>query len=240
MEELQNGLSERAQWFRVGMVSATVLTPLITRWQSLRAAERARDLWESRRAGARWPWTTNREEVALPALARRQNLSAGVWLVGAGVGLLVAGTVAYVVARRRIISSDEAPLELTLEPGSDGGPRPLGERARELVGRSARGSGTAAPTGASDGRDLRVASDTELAAPDGAVETAAAPSDEPDTAPPDEAQFIGDVKTLLYHEADGENLPIEENRVYFADREQAEAAGFRPVKGELAPGEVAH
>jgi hypothetical protein len=228
MEELQNGLSERAQWFRIGMISATVLTPLITRWRSLRAAQRARDLWESSRAGARWPWAASPTEAELPPVARRQPVSTGIWLAGAGVGLVVAGTVAFVVARRRIMSSDEAPLELTLEPGSNGAGRSSGERTREAVGRA---TWTSAANVAARDLDQDAAED---AAEDAALPPTPAAT-EPQTAALEEAQYIGDVKTLVYHDDDDDdNLPTEENRVYFATREQAEAAGFRPVKGEVA------
>jgi hypothetical protein len=223
MEDLQNGLRERAQWFRIGMISATVLTPLVTRWQSLRAAERARDLWEHRSVGARLPWTVRRAEAELPPAARGSQLSTGIWLAGAGVGLLVAGTVAFVIARRRIMSNDEAPLELTLEPSPNGNGRSLGERTRDLMERAR--PVRSAPTLAHE--------DTQSEDEDDTAPRMAAVG-EPETTEPEEAQFVGDIKTLVYHEADDDGLPTAENRVYFANREQAEAAGFRPVKGEVA------
>jgi hypothetical protein len=223
MQELNNGLRERAQWFRIGMISATTLTPLVTRWRSLRTAERARELWESRRSEVALPWTERRTVAKLPPAARNQQVSTGIWLAGAGLGLIVAGTVAFVVARRRILASDEAPLELTLEPGSNGAARSFGERTREVVSRVLP-AGRAAATP----RRETVTEDAGDTAPRMPAVGAA------DSATPEDARFVGDVKTLVYHEAGDDNLPAEDNRVYFANRVQAESAGFRPVKGEVA------
>ena len=138
---------------------------------------------------------------------------------------MVAGTVAFVVARRRILSGDEAPLELTLDPGAngaDGAGRALGDRAHKTMGRATRMSAATVAArdvgqGAADAATPRTPSVAE-----------AQPAD------PEEAQYIGNVKTLIYHEAGADDLPAEEDRVNFATREQAEAAGFHPVKGEVA------
>lgn len=40
--------------------------------------------------------------------------------------------------------------------------------------------------------------------------------------------YVGNVQTHIYHAAAAPNLPGEENREYFATREEAEAAGYRP------------
>lgn len=40
--------------------------------------------------------------------------------------------------------------------------------------------------------------------------------------------YIGNVQTHIYHAATAPNLPGEDNREYFATREEAEAAGYRP------------
>ena len=40
--------------------------------------------------------------------------------------------------------------------------------------------------------------------------------------------YVGNVQTHIYHAATAPNLPGEENREYFATREEAEAAGYRP------------
>ncbi|HEX8034205.1 MAG TPA: hypothetical protein VF510_10175, partial [Ktedonobacterales bacterium] len=41
------------------------------------------------------------------------------------------------------------------------------------------------------------------------------------------APFIGDIHTMIYHDADDDNLPAEENRIYFMSEEEARAAGYR-------------
>jgi methylphosphotriester-DNA--protein-cysteine methyltransferase len=50
---------------------------------------------------------------------------------------------------------------------------------------------------------------------------------------PSEAPFIGDVKTMIYHEANAENLPAEQNRMYFASEEEAHEAGFQRDRDEV-------
>jgi metal binding Ada-like protein len=40
--------------------------------------------------------------------------------------------------------------------------------------------------------------------------------------------YIGNVQTHIYHADTAPNLPGEDNREYFATRDEAEAAGYRP------------
>jgi methylphosphotriester-DNA--protein-cysteine methyltransferase len=47
------------------------------------------------------------------------------------------------------------------------------------------------------------------------------------TATADNAAYIGNTHTQVYHNASDINLPNEENRAYFATAEDAEAAGYR-------------
>lgn len=49
------------------------------------------------------------------------------------------------------------------------------------------------------------------------------------TATAENAAFIGNTHTHVYHNATDSNLPSEENRAYFATAEDAEAAGYRPA-----------
>lgn len=47
------------------------------------------------------------------------------------------------------------------------------------------------------------------------------------TATAENAAYIGNTHTQVYHNATDSNLPNEENRAYFATAEDAEAAGYR-------------
>lgn len=64
VEHLRGRLSDwnpRAQWVQLGLLSASIMAPLIGRWNELRAAERARALREEAEARlrvmrAQLPW----------------------------------------------------------------------------------------------------------------------------------------------------------------------------------------
>ncbi len=47
-----------------------------------------------------------------------------------------------------------------------------------------------------------------------------------------QAKFIGNIRTMVYHASDSERLPAEEHRVYFLSEQEAEDAGYRPATGE--------
>lgn len=49
------------------------------------------------------------------------------------------------------------------------------------------------------------------------------------TATAENAAFIGNTHTRVYHSATDANLPNGENRAYFAAAEDAQAAGYRPA-----------
>src|SRR5258706_136898 len=108
-------------WFRVGILSATVVAPLMARWNELRVAERAKALSSDLRAlavdrsqdlkklagsrieDARQQFLATKAYEKLkdkaPALAkldnRKQARRAGAtgWLVGAGIGVILVGVV---------------------------------------------------------------------------------------------------------------------------------------------------
>ena len=44
----------------------------------------------------------------------------------------------------------------------------------------------------------------------------------------EDAEFIGNIKSMKYHTTSCKSLPIEKNRAYFADQEAAEEAGYAP------------
>lgn len=233
MQELQHSLGNRFQWFRLGLISATVMTPLVSRWQTLRAAERARALWEARQTAPRLPWAHRMAEQAeLPPLARKSNPNAGIWLAGVLVGLIAAGTATYALARRRQQNESEL-LELPWARANGKAPHSA-EQARHFLGRSGRTHGesghqersatatTPQANGAATGEQQATAGAATLeGAPlDGAAESETTP-------------IIGNTRTMVYHEAGDANLPTEENRVYFVSAQEAEARGYRAGRGEV-------
>jgi hypothetical protein len=244
MQQIEPGLRERGRWFRLGVVSATVVTPLVTRWRALRAAERARELWEARRATPSWPWARigTPAERDQPPPAQRTPVNTGLWLAGVGVGVVAAGAAAFVLARRRIQHADEQPLELPL-PGINGNGRHVVDQAQELVGRSTRPARAAATqldaTPATNASSTTTASQSapapaataEQQANMGAATTleSGAPAG---VVMPERAPFVGNIRTMVYHEADDDGLPAEDNRVYFASEEEARSAGYRADRGE--------
>ncbi len=238
MQELQHNLADRFRWFRVGLISATVMTPLVSRWQTLRAAERARALWEASQASMHLPWTHQATE--LPPLARKSNLSTGVWLAGVLVGLFAAGTATYVLARRRQQSVGGL-LDLPRAQANGNGVHPTGQ-AQQILGRTFHATSTprrhddtsAATSAPADTPPAAGTATGEQHAQAGAATTLAGEASEV-AAAPERAPFIGNVHTRVYHQAGDENLPAEENRVYFASAQEAEARGFHADRGDTPP-----
>lgn len=121
LTNLRDDFGSKAQWVRIGMLSASVVAPLIARWNDLRSDGKAKSLAES--ASARLDDV--REKVAagrigdalrqvVPGVDRaeqeRKRRGATLWLIGAVVGLTAAGVTAYVVARRRMGMAEEEPM----------------------------------------------------------------------------------------------------------------------------------
>jgi hypothetical protein len=235
MQQIEPGLGTRGRWFRLGVVSATMVTPLVTRWRALRAAERARELWEARRATPSWPWARigTQAERDQPPPAQRSPVNTGLWLTGVGVGVVAAGVAAFIFARRRIQHADEQPLELPL-PGTNGNGRHVVDQAGELVGRSARPARAVAPQ--VEATPAVNASPARTATAEQQANTGAATTLESGAAAgvviPERAPFVGNIRTMIYHHADADNLPAEDNRVYFASEAEARTAGYRADRGE--------
>lgn len=208
---LPRKLGDQREWFQLGVVSATVLAPLVSRWRSLHAAERARALWAASQANARWPWTHPASEEQLPPLARR-DVRTGLWLAGVAVGLAATGTLAFVIARRRM-RVEEEPLELPLITRVD--TNGSFQESGESVTSQRNGMGHT-PVSASDN-------------------TATTPHAQPDTArthhEPPAPLFVGNTQTLLYTPADNGEPPPEEVRIYFASEAQARQAGYHAAPG---------
>jgi hypothetical protein len=235
--------SPKGQWVQLGVFSASVLTPLLSRWNELRAAERARALREQaeeRLKGARGllPWSRHEAQQQIEEIVRRVTAQVSgrqrsrrvstLWLVGAGVGLVAAGVTTYVVVRRQLDWGADGQLVVLPAPSSNGhGKAPLAD----IMERMRRPRGTQPATAAP-------AADTAVAALAAAAQADAAPMDVAPMEMEDatEAKFIGNIRTMIFHEANADNLPAEENRVYFASEEEARIAGYRRDRDEV-PGE---
>ncbi len=239
---LRNRLNPKGQWVQLGVLSATVVTPLLSRWNELRAAERARALREEaedRLRGARALLPQSRREARqrmntivqqatekVSSPSRSHRLSSTLWLSGAAVGLAVAGVTAYIVVRRQLDLNVSEPLVILPMPSRNGHDTQQGSQANH----NASPQASTAP--AADQAVATLAGAADEATND---ESATALEDVPigieDAA---EAKFIGNVRTLVFHEADAEDLPAENNRVYFASEEEARLAGYRRDRDEVA------
>ena len=325
IEPLRNGAAGTGGWFRVGLLSATVMTPLIARWTSIRANERAQQArsqanqrfndvrsWLTPRASASvaavrqvvpvaqntWnrtlpiaqdAWTraapvtqqvlnrvapVTRDAARLVApkvqqvgkqvasktktVSRNSRTSTTLWLLGVGVGLTAAGVGAYILLRRRLANSaEEEPLvELPVRPVTGNGSRAKSSAQNgHIDAHSANGAqeysvnaNTPTPTQAPASNhftadEINPPSHGELTPMESALANAAEMERAEDQAGSDfgvensaEALFVGNIHTMVYHEIDGDNLPAEENRVYFASEAEAETSGFHRDRHEVAPG----
>lgn len=255
----QRPYDDRRQWLQLGMLSASVVAPLIARWNELRGAERAsellgeiearlktvgtlapdayRDLRQqlaevARETGGRFMRADSRNASA--PISGRLSRGSWLWLAGAGLGLAAAGAGTYLLVRRRLSAAAEEPLLDLPGPSTNGASaygstsaavptRPLSERpAADLLQDETSQQAEAGkpvivpPTPWDDGG----ATVTPTGAPAGVVV-------------PNEAPFIGDIKTMIYHESNAENLPAEQNRVYFASEEDAREAGYQRDRDEV-------
>lgn len=253
----------RAQWVQLGLLSASIMAPLIGRWNELRAAERARALREEAEARLRGirtqlPWQRNEVLDQMTELlkqsdgavsdtsSKRSKTSTRLWLVGVGVGLAAAGIGAYILVRRRMEQRAEEPLvDLPLSSvngHAKGASNGLNGSYRTPVATSIGGAtrSAAAPTvpelsneQTSSLPTYETAQTIEPSTPAReATDSAETPTsvDEGTAASvtqPDDAPFIGNIRTMIYHASDAANLPAEENRIYFASEDEARAAGYR-------------
>ena len=241
-------LADRGAWFRVGLASATIAAPLISRWNDLRAGERAREFADEAEArlrdfGARVPWSRGHRlqreavemvrEVSERATGRRQRASSFIWLAGVGVGLVAAGAGAYVLVRRRLDAEMDEPLIAVMSAGPNGNGH--GRAADVANGASAMPRATAASATPATG----VAPGAATTAP-AATNEDEPPDDQTDEAPisgenVEQARFIGNIRTMVFHEADADGLPAEENRIYFTSEADALEAGFHRDRDEVSP-----
>ena len=269
IDDLRTRLDARGQWVRLGVLAAGALTPLVGRWNDLRAAERARAMREEAEArlkgfGAVAPWTRHDVQQRIAAIASKtgdktlgtRRVSTTIWLAGVGVGLAAAGAGAYLLVRRRLARRDEEPMLDLPVPSVNGNGRvaattPGVQRLRDAIANpppSAReavnANAATTATGAESAFDeVRAASTPATPPPETVVDPSGrlpggATSVFPDGTPAgvlraDKAAFIGNIKTMVFHAADDDDLPAEENRVYFASEEEARDAGYRRNKDDL-------
>lgn len=187
-------------------------------------------------------------EVGHRASGERGRASSAIWLVGVGVGLLAAGTGAYLLVRRRLEVEAEQPVIAILEtPPSGNGHTARARDERSATSGATKAAETPPEANRPDETWGRMASETSLseaaeAQNAGAEDTSAVDALEQATDEADagvetirQAPFIGNIRTMVYHEADAEGLPAEENRIYFTSEQDAREAGFRRDRDEVSP-----
>lgn len=282
LETLRKRYDVRGQWFQIGLTSATLLTPLLKRWNDLRAAEQARawrDEAEARLRDVR-SWSPLQRRSARRTVqaaieqeaSARGNVSATIWLAGVGIGLVAAGTGAYFLVRRRIRQEREEPmLDLPMPVTTNGSyPREaatavaegIRQRDDQALSEAARNGATPMPAGASESPTASTSAPSQagpLMPPDAAADsgptmsggTTSASEREPlpegattrtDSGAPagiveaNRAAYVGNIHTMVYHAADADELPAEENRIYFASEDEAHDMGYRRARDEVSSG----
>jgi hypothetical protein len=142
-----------------------------------------------------------------PGLTRLDNRkqsrnNALLWILGATVGVAAAGAAIYYFSRRRQPMLEAEPL---VELPTNGGEsyRSSVSNITSLDASKARGEGEPAIVGVNS-----------------PVQTETGP-------------LVGNIRTMVYHDAnDDQELPSEENRIYFASETEAQEAGYHRA-GEL-------
>jgi hypothetical protein len=242
VKNVRDRLNSQAQWIQLGMLTASILTPLINRWNELRAMEqaqairedveervqrlRAAPLWNRRKAEQQVEEVLEEINAALPPSRQTEKSSTIFWVVGVGVGIIAAGVGTYLIVKRRIAGYREEPL-VPLPFRRPGTPIPsyFTPTPTESTGEAAT-SMTPSMNGFTthDGPN-----DMAGMTPDVAFEAGT-----PDI---EGAAVVGNIRTMAYHLPDDEHLPDEDNRVYFSSEEEALQAGFHFSPGEISAAE---
>jgi len=143
-----------------------------------------------------------------PGLTRLDNRkqsrnNALLWVLGAALGVAAAGGAIYYFSRRRQPMLEAEPLvELPTNGGVDSYRSPV-SNITSLDASKARGEGEPAIVG------VNSPAQTEM------------------------GPLIGNIRTMVYHDvSDDQELPSEENRIYFASETEAQEAGYHRA-GEL-------
>lgn len=241
LDTLRERLDLNGKWFRVGVMSAAAVAPLIARWNDLQKDKRAAELREQAqarlgdvrsrlRSGANdvlrqaAPLAERMPFVQVVPAKSRRRANRNLWLAGVAVGLVAAGVTAYVVARRRIaVPEEEEPMvELPLTSANGAWPttRPAGE--------------------GSFAEQVPMSSMQDTAAQNEAIGEPDSMDEIDNSEDAGAARFVGNIHTMVYHDAGDEaHLPSEENRIYFATEEKAREAGFHRANSEVALGDEA-
>jgi Metal binding domain of Ada len=242
LDTLRERFDPNGKWFRVGVMSATAVAPLIARWNDLRTDKRAAELREqavelreqaqARLGDVRARLSSGANDVlrqaaplaerlpfvtVLPAKSKRRA-NTNLWLAGVAVGLVAAGVTAYIVARRRMTAPEEEEpmVELPLNGANGAWPTPPPSMESPVAGQ--------APMNSVQSTEAQNEAFGELDSMEDA----------------DTARFVGNIHTMIYHNVDDEaHLPAEENRIYFATEEDAHEAGFRRASSDVALGDEA-
>lgn len=238
-------ITQAGQWLRAGVMSAAVIKPVVDQMMTKRtnakvAAKAAAQVPDLRaRLEEQLPLTQQQIEklaksisdrmadisdqaqfAAKRVIRRADNVDGRIWwAAGITLGFAAAGVTAFVVTRRRMATLTQAEDLVALpQPTANGHVSPT-DRLRSAVSRI-----TQRPTTPPDTAATPKTAATAVAENDRLIGLG--------TALADEAQFVGNIKTLIFHPKDSEHLPSEENRIYFRDEKEAEEAGYRAASGE--------
>lgn len=139
------------------------------------------------------------------------------WIAGIGLGFAAAGATAYVITRRRMHQQAAQELVALPTPMTNNGHHSPQQRLRGVVSNIMR-------------RDAGDQPATSAAV--GTANTATMTTTEFEVADPSQAQFIGNIRTMIYHPSDSDHLPSEDNRIYFRSEDDAQAAGYHKAENE--------
>ena len=242
IDDLRRRMNPRAQWVQLSVLAASVAAPLVARWNELRATERASDIRDEAEArlralAARAPKSRDEVQQQIADMLERAGLrekprraNTAIWLAGVGVGLAVAGAGAYVLIRRRLAqSTDYDELEMAHDSAAaHDGAATAAVAAQPVASQPADQPGetwTSEAASSIEQEDIPAAEEGDVAVPPVPAEGDSAAGD---VAP----QFVCNIRTMVYHDADSDHLPAEDNRIYFTTADEAREAGFRPDHGE--------
>jgi hypothetical protein len=210
-----------APWIGAGVLSASLLKSITDRVTEMRATKPKINIPEQAQA-----WRTRIEGQIPVAQQQIGHLSQTVgerlseipvrvqrvaptrwsrrawWGAGIGFGFAIVGTLTFILVRHRM--QRESEQELVQLPATSNGHRPTKGNLRSVVNNLIRREQPIATEGASA---------NQLSGQ--AVATAV-----------EQASYVGNVRTMVYHPADSDHLPAEENRIYFRSVEEAEEAGY--------------
>lgn len=133
-------------------------------------------------------------------------------------GCVTGAALAYIFAPRRI-DLLRAKYGIGAQPATGGG--------ATTSGTTRSNTATTSGAGATTAQTMTAATPSEATTGETRTSTLGAMSSQ--TATAENAAFIGNMHTRVYHSATDSNLPNEENRAYFATAEDAEEAGYRPA-----------